>query len=149
SEADADKQAAYGTLYQVLVTLSKLLAPVVPFTAEAFYQNLVRRVDAGAPLSVHHCNWPAVDEARLDRALLADMATARAVGALGHATRAAANLKVRQPLARAVAVVAPEQQAGLVRMSELVKDELNVKALDLASNEAELITYKLLPNNKL
>jgi hypothetical protein len=90
-----------------------------------------------------------VDEARLDRALLADMAIARAVVALGHATRAAANLKVRQPLARAVAVVAPEQQAGLVRMGELVTDELNVKTLDLARNEAELITYKLLPNNRL
>jgi hypothetical protein len=77
------------------------------------------------------------------------MAVARVVVTLGHATRASANLKVRQPLARAVVVVAPQQQAGLLRMRDLVADELNVKAVELASNEADLVTYRLLPNNKL
>src|SRR5579859_709206 len=149
SEADADKQAAYGTLYQVLVTLSKLLAPIVPFLAETLYQNLVRSVQADAPLSVHHCEWPAVNVDQLDQALLAGMATTRQVVTLGHATRAAANLKVRQPLARAVAVVPPEQQAGLRLRRALVEEELNVKSLELAANEADLITYRLLPNNKL
>ncbi|MCC7359594.1 MAG: isoleucine--tRNA ligase [Anaerolineales bacterium] len=149
SEADADKQAAYSTLHQVLVTLAKLLAPFIPFTTEALYQNLVRTADPNAPLSVHHCAWPAADRALVDSALLADMATARTVVALGHATRASHNLKVRQPLARAVVVVAPEQQAGLLRMKALVADELNVKTVALAANEGELITYKLLPNNRL
>jgi isoleucyl-tRNA synthetase len=149
SEADSDKQAAYATLYTVLVTLTKLLAPVIPFVTEAMYQNLVRGVDARAPESVHHCAWPEANPAWSDDTLLADMATARTVAALGHATRSAHNLKVRQPLARAVAVVAPEQRAGLLRMQELAADELNVKAVELAANEAELITYKLLPNNKL
>jgi len=149
SETDSDKQSAYSTLYAVLVTLSKLLAPIVPFTAEAMYQNLVRSFEASAPLSVHHCLWPSVETDRLDRDLLSGMAIARAVVTLGHATRSAANLKVRQPLARAVAVVAPEQREGLLRMRALVEDELNVKALELAGNEAELISYKLLPNNKL
>ncbi len=149
SEADSDKQAAYSTLYQVLVTLAKVLAPIVPFTAEAFYQNLVRSVDADAPLSVHHCLWPEVQTERLDRDLLSSMAIARTVVTLGHASRSSASLKVRQPLARAVAVVAPDERGALLRMRELVEDELNVKALELASNEADLITYKLLPNNKL
>ena len=149
SEVDSDKQTAYNTLYQVLVTLAKLLAPIVPFTAETLYQNLVRSVEAGAPLSVHHCLWPEAQADPLDRELLAGMAITRTVVTLGHATRSEANLKVRQPLARAVAVVAPEQRAGLMRMHALVEDELNVKALELASNEADLISYKLLPNNKL
>jgi isoleucyl-tRNA synthetase len=149
SEADSDKQSAYRTLYEVLVTLSKLLAPSVPFTAEAFYQNLVRSVDPQAPLSVHHCLWPEVRPEQLDRELLDAMAVARKVVTLGHAIRSSANLKVRQPLARAVAVVAPEQRNGLMRMRELVQDELNVKALELASKEADLISYNLLPNNKL
>jgi isoleucyl-tRNA synthetase len=77
------------------------------------------------------------------------MAIARTVVTLGHATRAAGNLKVRQPLARVVAAVSPEQRAGLMRMSALVADELNVKAVEFAANEADLITYKLLPNSKL
>jgi len=149
SEADADKQAAYAALYEVLVTLTKLLAPIIPFATEAMYQNLVRAVDSTSPESVHHCLWPTPNPAWTDDALLADMATARVVVALGHATRAAHNLKVRQPLARAVAVVPPEQAAGLVRMQALVADELNVKTVELAANEAELITYRLLPNNKL
>ncbi len=155
SEADSDKQAAYSTLYEVLVTLSKVLAPVVPFMAEAMYQNLVRSFDASAPTSVHHCFWPSVETELIDRdpillgEIVAGMAIARTVVTLGHATRSAANLKVRQPLARAVAVVAPEQRAGLMRMRALVEDELNVKALELAGNEAELISYRLLPNNKL
>jgi isoleucyl-tRNA synthetase len=149
SEADADKQAAYATLYEVLVTLTKLMAPIIPFTTETMYQNLVRSVDANAPESVHHCLWPAPNPAWSDDPLLADMATARIVVALGHATRAAHNLKVRQPLVRAVAVVPPGQRDGLMRMRDLVAEELNVKAVELAANEAELITYKLLPNNKL
>ncbi len=149
SEADADKQAAYSTLYEVLVTLTKLLAPIIPFATETMYQNLVRGVDSTAPESVHHCLWPQPNPAWTDEALLADMATARGVVALGHATRAAHNLKVRQPLARAVAVVPPNQAAGLLRMQDLVADELNVKTVEIAANEAELITYKLLPNNKL
>jgi isoleucyl-tRNA synthetase len=149
SEADADKQAAYATLYQVLVTLSKLLAPMLPFLAETLYQNLVRSVDAQAPESVHHTRWPEAEAAALDRELLNDMAIARTVVTLGHATRANANLKVRQPLARAIVVVRPGQAEGLLRMRELVMDELNVKAVELAANEAELISYRLLPNNRL
>ena len=149
SEADADKNAAYSTLYQVLVSLSKLMAPILPFMAEVLYQNLVRSADVQAPLSVHHCLWPVVDPAQFDRGLLADMAVARTVVALGHATRSSANLKVRQPLGRAVVVVAPEQADSLMHMADLVADELNVKSVELAANETELITYKLLPNNKL
>ncbi len=106
-EADADKQAAYATLYEVLVTLTKLLAPFMPFVTEEMYQNLVRSVDPTAPLSVHHCAWPVVDRgACADEALVAEMAAVRAVVALGHAVRAAANLKVRQPLGRVVVVAA-------------------------------------------
>jgi hypothetical protein len=77
------------------------------------------------------------------------MAVARVPCPSVTTVRASNNLKVRQPLARALVVIAPEQQAGLLRMKELVADELNVKAVELAANEAELVSYKLLPNNKL
>jgi isoleucyl-tRNA synthetase len=121
----------------------------VPFVTETLYQNLVRRVDSQAPLSVHHCAWPEMKLRAADAGLLADMAVARTVVNLGHATRASSNLKVRQPLGRAVVVVAPELRAALRRRLALVADELNVKQVELAAQEAELITYKLLPDNRL
>ncbi len=148
SESDADKNAAYSTLYDVLLTLAKLLAPMLPFLAEAVYQNLARSFDAGAPESVHHCDWPAADAARIGAGLLADMAAARQVVTLGHATRANNNLKVRQPLGKVIVVVPEARRSAVVRMSDVIADELNVKTVELAADEAELVTYKLLPDNK-
>ena len=149
SEADADKQAAYGTLYHVLVTLCKLLAPIVPFVTEVMYQNLVRSVSPDAPESVHHCNWPEVDDAALDDALVADMAMAKQLASLGRAARASADIKLRQPLSGATALVPGEDQGGLRRLADLVLDELNVKELSFTQNEADLVQYRLLPNNAL
>jgi isoleucyl-tRNA synthetase len=122
----------------------------LPFVSEAMYQNLERSNGAfgAAHESVHHCDWPVVDELLLDRALLADMATARQVVALGHSTRSAAGLKVRQPLAKAIIVVPDAQRASVEHLREIIADELNVKTVELAQNEAELVTYKLLPDNK-
>jgi isoleucyl-tRNA synthetase len=76
------------------------------------------------------------------------MEAARTVVTLGHAVRAAGNLKVRQPLARVVVVAPPEQRDRLRHNAALVTDELNVKALEFAPNEAELVTYKLMPENR-
>ncbi|MCX7839706.1 MAG: class I tRNA ligase family protein [Anaerolineae bacterium] len=149
SEADADKNAAYATLYEVLVTLTKLLAPFIPFLAEAMYQNLVRSVDANAPESVHHCDFPRADASLLDTNILAEMDAARKVVNLGHSVRAENNLKVRQPLARVLVVAPYEQRARLAQMSTLIADELNVKTLQLVENEAQLVTYKLLPDNRV
>jgi isoleucyl-tRNA synthetase len=148
--SDADKHAAYGTLYHVLATLSKLLAPFTPFVTEVMYQNLVRSVDTGAPESVHHCDWPAVDAAFLaaSQSLLDQMALARQVVTLGHAARAQANVKVRQPLGQ-VLVVAPGRADDLVAMRDLIVDELNVKELQAAREASELVHYRLLPVNKL
>jgi isoleucyl-tRNA synthetase len=148
SRVDSDKQAAYETLYEVLVTLCKLLAPFVPFVTEAMYQNLVRGVDKRAPASVHHCAWPKSDAKKLDARLLAEMDAARQVVTLGHGVRGEANLKVRQPLARVLVVAPPETRARLAPMRELIADELNVKALEFVTNEAELVSYNLLPDNR-
>jgi isoleucyl-tRNA synthetase len=148
SESDADKNAAYATLHAVLATLAKLLAPLLPFLSETLYQNLVRSVDAHAPESVHHCDWPAADSAQIDAGLLADAAIARQVVTLGHSTRANNNLKVRQPLAKCIVVVPDGSRASVERMAEVIADELNVKAVELAANEADLVSYKLLPDNK-
>jgi isoleucyl-tRNA synthetase len=148
SEADADKQAAYATLYEVLVNLAKILAPVLPFMTEAMYQNLVRSVEAQAPESIHHCAYPPADEALIDHALLDDVALSRSVVTLGHSIRASSNLKVRQPLSKAIVVVAHDRQDRIRRTADIIADELNVKAVELAEDEAALVTYRLLPDNK-
>jgi isoleucyl-tRNA synthetase len=151
SEAsDADKTAAYITLYHVLVTLCRLLAPFTPFVTEVMYQNLVRSADADAPESVHHCDWPTADAETLasSQTLLDQMALARQVVTLGHAARAQANAKVRQPLGKVV-VFAPGRSDDLAAMQDLIVEELNVKQLDVAREAGELVSYRLLPVNQV
>jgi len=133
SEDDADKLSAYQTLYTCLVTLAKLLAPFIPFTAEAMYQNLVRSWDAKAPESVHLCDWPQADPSRIDEGLMADMRLAMQAVSLGRAARSKAGIKVRQPLARATIRVRTEAEAeGLRRLAGEVAAELNVKAVEVS-----------------
>jgi isoleucyl-tRNA synthetase len=139
--------AALDTLYHVLVTFARVLAPMLPFLSEAMYQNLVRSVDAQAPESVHHTEWPLADGALVDLPLLADMDLTRAVVSLGHADRVAANIKVRQPLA-GIKVVAGGKAASLARFTDVIAEELNVKRVELAEGEADLVTYRILPVNK-
>ncbi len=149
SEQDADKNRAYETLYHVLVTLIKLLAPITPFVTEVMYQNLVRGVDGNAPESVHHHNFPESDAARIDESMLAQMALTRQVCSLGLSARSGANLKVRQPLAK-VLVHLGEGTAELgAEYGDIILDELNVKAFDFVSDAGALVEYRLLPNSKL
>ncbi|MBP7689244.1 MAG: isoleucine--tRNA ligase, partial [Thermoflexales bacterium] len=148
SVGDSDKQAAYSTLYEVLVTFAKLLAPMLPFVTEALYQNLVRAVDDSAPESIHHCAYPTADEATIDHELLNDVAISRAAVALGHSIRSSSNVKVRQPLGKAIVVVTHDQRDSVERTKDIIADELNVKSVELAENEADFVTYKLLPDNK-
>jgi isoleucyl-tRNA synthetase len=148
SEHDADKDAAYATLYEVLLTLCKVLAPFTPFVAEVMYQNLARSADKDACESVHHCDWPEADMEAVDQDLLDGMALAMQVAALGRSARSTSNVKLRQPLARA-RVYAGQQATGLTEsLAELVTDELNVKGLEFVEQEADLVEYEigLLPN---
>jgi len=146
SEHDADKDAAYATLYQVLLTMSKLLAPFVPFVSELIYQNLAP-ADRGDCESVHHCGWPQADEGAVDQSLLDRMALAMQIASLGRSARSTSNVKLRQPLARA-RVFAGSRTVDLGSLDELVTEELNVKALEFVEQEADLVEYEigLLPN---
>ncbi len=149
SEHDADKNGAYATLYTVLTTLARLLAPLVPFVTEAMYQNLVRAVDATAPESVHHTAWPQADPALVDEKLLARMDLARRVVTLGHSARNSANIKLRQPLARALVHLEDGEEQLDDALAAIVLDELNVKQIVLVAEAGELVSYRLLPDNKL
>lgn len=148
SEQDTDKGSAYGTLYHVLVKLIRMLAPFTPFVAEVMYQNLVRNVYPDALLSVHQTAWPKPAMDVVDESLLDQMALARDVASLGLAARNAENLKVRQPLAKAMAF-AGSRNTLLPELVDIITDELNVKAFEFVHQAGELVNYKLQPNNKL
>ena len=149
SEQDADKHTAYGTLYHVLVKLSKLLAPMTPFVTEVMYQNLVCAVQPDAYGSVHHCDWPQADEGAIDEGLIEQMSLARRIASLGLGARGSANIKVRQPLAKAMAYAADVRGELTPELVDIVADELNVKAFEFVEEEGALVTYRLLPDNKL
>jgi len=148
SEQDADKQEAYATLYHVLVKLARLLAPVTPFVTEAIYQNLVRSAFPQAFESIHHTRWPEADLSAVDKDLLEQMDLARQAASLGLSARSSAGLKVRQPLARALAYDAGRRSLN-ADLVEIIKDELNVKRFELVEDPGTLVTYQLLPDNKL
>jgi len=151
-EDDQDKKAAHSTLYECLLTVTKLTAPFTPFVAESLYQNLVVNVDEEAPESVHLADWPEYREEFVDQGLSQRMSAARRVVGLGRAARNAAAIKTRQPLRKVVVVDETQDSTegsrikeGVESLREIVLDELNVK--ELAFGEAEdVVAYDLKPN---
>ncbi len=145
----ADSLAAHQTMYEVLVTLSQLLAPFTPFIADEMYRNLTDdgRPTADAPSgtrraeSVHLSRWPQPKPEYADAQLVADMALAQRVVSLGRAARESANLKMRQPLAEAfVGVTNGREAEALMRLADdVIKEELNVKALHAVTAGSDLV----------
>jgi isoleucyl-tRNA synthetase len=130
SENDTDKNSAYQTLYVCLVTLTKLMAPFMPFMAEEMYRNLVLTAFPDAPPSVHLTDFPVADNRLIDAELNLDTELAMKISSLGRAARAEAGLKVRQPLAGAlIKVLNPREEQGVMRNAQSILDELNVKEL--------------------
>jgi isoleucyl-tRNA synthetase len=152
SEADADKLAAYATLYEALVTLSKLLAPSMPFLAEEIYQNLVvfggnaEASSEAAPESIHLAPWPEANADWIDESLNRDMQLVMKLASLGHAARGQAAIKVRQPLAQAAFWVGNRAEAEAVeKYAGLLEEELNVKQVALLGSAGEAVKYSLKP----
>lgn len=133
SESDTDKQAAYNTLYECLVTLTKLMAPFTPFVAEEIYRNLVVSVNPDAPESVHLTDFPVADASKINSQLADDIRLALKVCSLGRAARSEAAIKVRQPLAIAlVGLVSSKEKDSLERVKPQITEELNVKDIGVA-----------------
>jgi len=149
SEHDSDKNTAYASLWHFLVKMTRALAPVMPFITEVMYQNLVRGVLPNAYESVHHTDWPEADMAVIDEKLLNQMDLARRVASLGLSARSNANLKVRQPLAKVFVHVSQGKAELSSELVDIVADELNIKALEFVKEANTLVSYKVLPNNKL
>ncbi|HEY7419360.1 MAG TPA: DUF5915 domain-containing protein, partial [Ktedonobacteraceae bacterium] len=150
SELDDDKLAAYLTLYECLTTLLALLAPFMPHTTEELYQNLVRSVDAQAPLSVHLVDWPQVNEAYVDEQLTRETHLVMRVVGLGRAAREKAQIRVRQPL-NTLYVHVPDvsEEEAVKRLSGQILEELNIKRLELMGRESNMLAYTLRPQVKI
>jgi isoleucyl-tRNA synthetase len=146
SERGEDKQAAYQTLYTLLVTLTKLFAPVMPFLSEAMYQNLVPR--GAGPLSVHLREYPQVDESLIDAELSADMEALLRLVSLGLSARQVVKIKVRQPLAEVrVQPGSDRDRRAVERFGDQLCDELNVKKAVIHDGTAvPLLVQQVRPN---
>jgi isoleucyl-tRNA synthetase len=131
--------AAFLTLWKALTRVSKLLAPFCPFVADEIYDNL----DGGEP-SVHLCDFP--EPCERDVELEEAMAVARETVRMGLAARGASKLKVRQPLHAAVVVARGAERSAIERMSEIVREELNVRELRFVSEADELGQVEIKPN---
>ncbi len=146
SESDADKQAAYATMYEALVAISKLIAPTMPFMAETLYQNLVRSFDTSAPESVHLAEWPKFDEDVINDKLNREMGLVMRLASLGHAARNKANRKVRQPLLEVAFAVGNRDEMRVVEEhADLLEEELNVKHVRLLNAAGEAVSFALNP----
>ena len=142
TELTDDKIGTYVTLYRVLVTLSKISAPFIPFMTEEIYQNLVVGLDRDAEESIHLCSWPEVNEAEVDKKLEEEMDLAYTIVKLGRSARNSVNIKNRQPLSKMLISVKnlPEYY------SDIVKEELNVKDVVLGADMKNYVDFEIKPN---
>ena len=138
-----DKTAAYLTLYHALVTVAKLAAPMIPFMAENIYRNLVCSVDAGAPESVHLCDYPVCDAAKIDADLETNMSEVLDIVVLGRAARNGAACKNRQPLSAMYVCTDKVPDAPFL---PVIEDELNIKRVIFTDAADALVDYSFKPN---
>ncbi len=149
-EITKSKISGYQTLYDVLVTLSKLLAPFMPFMAEHLYQTLVVPVmDKPAdafPLSVHLESYPMPDDQWINDALDEQFSYVKDLIVQGRAIRARTNLKIRQPLSQAVVVASRDILDRVQPFAELIKTELNLKDVEFTTDPGKVVEQKIKPH---
>ena len=138
--------AALSTLHHCLKTVTLLMAPMVPFITEHVWQKLIRVVEPNSPTSVHLADFPAADKNAIDAQLSKDVALTRRLVELGRASRAQSQVKIRQPLSRAL-IAAPSWKSLSTELRDQIADELNVEKLDdLASAESGLVDISIKAN---
>ena len=142
-----DRAAAFATFHTTLVTLARILSPILPFLAESMYQNLVVAGGvSGAPDSVHLTTWPAAETASMrEPALEASMAVVTRVVDLVRTLRGQAGIKVRQPLARMWLALPGGELAWRETLLALAADEVNVKSIEVIGDESELVDRRVKP----
>ena len=142
---EQDKINAYMTLYTALVEISKAAAPMIPFMTEEIYRNLVCSIDATAPESIHLCDFPEVKTEWIDEDLEAKMEVVLEAVVLGRACRNTSNIKNRQPIGQMY--VKAEEEISQFYL-DIIRDELNVKAIEYKSDVSDLTSYNFKPQLK-
>ncbi len=147
SENDSDKKMAYDTLYKVLITFCKLAAPIVPFITEEIYQNLKVSDD---PQSVHLCDYPVYNEKHRDYVLEKMMALTVKAITMGRSLRSSNSIKNRQPLKKVFLVDRLQADRKILEeMKSIIAEELNVKEVEIQSDESSLVDYSAKANFKI
>jgi isoleucyl-tRNA synthetase len=142
---------AYQTLYHVLTTMTKVMAPALPFLMEEVYQNLVCSVDPGAPESVHLTSYPQVDESRIDEPLEQSIETVIRIKNLALNLRTQSKVKIRQPLGALYVRPRDDADRRVLENQEYaaqILEEANIKELKLIEDEAAFVKVRLQPHTK-
>jgi len=150
SGTDKEKISAYKTLYECLTTVALLCAPYIPFISEEIYQNLVVSLNK-EDTSVHLQNYPEADQSAIDKELSFSMNMARKAVGLGRTIRNKLNIKTRQPLSKVLIHYDPDPKISqaLKHFEPIIKEELNVKEVQILRNMEHLVSYNIKPNLKL
>ena len=145
-----DKISAYQTLYQCLVTVAKLGAPVAPFFMDRLYKDLNGLTNKEAAESVHLSDFPESNTAFIDTSLEHKMQKAQTISSLTLSLRAKEKIKVRQPLQRIMIPVLDEaQREEIMAVQDLIKSEVNVKAIELIDDASGILVKNIKPNFKV
>ena len=145
SSMDADKVAAYTTMFEVLSKLTRIIAPYVPFVAESIYQNIERPFFVDAKESIHLCDFPKVVGKYINKEIEDSMNLVLDIVVLARAARNKANVKNRQPIKKLIYTTDKELTGDFLY---LVKDEINVKEVEINRNASEFVSYELKPQLK-
>ena len=150
-EMNADKQAAYETLYTSLDTVCRMMSPISPFFSDWLYRNLNAPIIAEnkAPKSVHLTNWPAVNSSYIQTELEMQMQRAQTVCSLVLSLRKKEKIKVRQPLQKMlIPALSPQMKSQIDHVADLIKSEVNVKEIEYIDADNALLVKKIKPNFK-
>ena len=148
-EYEADKIAAYQTLYTCLITIAKLMAPVAPFYADRLYKDLVSVTGKENKESVHLTDFPVANESYIDKSLESKMQKAQTISSLVLSLRKKESIKVRQPLQKIMIPIAnATERAEIEAVANLIKHEVNVKEIELLEDASGILVKQIKPNFK-
>ncbi len=148
-EMNDDKLSAYQTLYQCLVTISQLMAPIAPFYADKLYLDLTKATDDNRFESVHLADFPTVDKSVLNSTLEEQMYLAQTASSIVLSLRRKVNLKVRQPLSKIMLPVVNENdRLNIEAVKDLILSEVNVKNIEFVDSANDMLVKKIKPDFK-
>lgn len=145
-----DKIAAYQTLYECLLTIAKLAAPIAPFFMDRLYQDLVKTTKTEDFESVHLADFPKAERTIIDKTLERKMERAQSISSLVLSLRAQKRIKVRQPLQKImIPIDSVSQKEEILAIQDLIKQEVNVKDVELLEDASEILVKQIKPNFKV